>query len=145
MFEYIFLVSLIVFVYKLVTMADLATYIRMAIDMGYGKDKAIEWGTKNYNEAVAREERVQERNQMKLKFEREEREKEMIMEREKLAQRERESARAHALELARLEQQRSAAETPNSGASSSQNNTVNSSLSLPLFKDSEDIASYIKI
>ena len=148
-------------------MSDVGSYIKMALEMGYAKADAVSWGTSLYKEMIAREERAAEvvMKQKQLDMESSERaearrERERAhaialddrdrerrkdaLEMEKYKVEEREKDRTYELEKLKLEKDIAEAGGSSHGSSrqsASAITTINSSM--PIFRDGEDISSYI--
>ena len=148
-------------------MSDIGSYVKMAVEMGYSKADAVAWGTSLYKDMISREERAvdmqlkqkqldmetSERNEARRERERahaldlDDRDKErrkdaLEMEKSRVEERERERI----FELEKLKIEKDIAEVSgstggNHRASSTATTTINSSM--PVFRDGEDISSYI--
>ena len=118
-------------------MSDISHYVKLALDLGKKNDEALEYGTKMFNEAMSRDKRAKDRQLRQFEIDSDNKDKERIA-------RDKTEERAHALEMAKLGINTNNNDDANaSNVSPLSSNNVQSSLNLPLYSDSEDIASYI--
>ena len=137
-------------------MSEINTFIKSAMEMGYAKENALDWGTKMYKEFVAREERAMDRNLRQSQLNAEQKEKErthqLLLEqsdkerRQDALEMEDRKIKERELEIEKLKLQKEIKESGD-GVTSDSNpascNTINSTLKFPLFRDGEDMAAFI--